>query len=553
MDNEVCCKAASKKSNRLNHGVYKLLVNWLNKIEYSAKIDKITGLKELKEGSFLFYLVRLCMLNSNNKQSQAERDAIEAQTSQIRDQSTYFEIIDMVYREKFLITTGLDLQLAQQGNEIELAKLSIIVLANGVALEVNEILQPFDQLDKANFDVFNMLYVICDKKKAKFPPNEIHIYELFLFQANNNNNNNRNSLSGGDASNFSMTNSYSNNNNNSNNNTNHQINNDNFSPDSPVRKNSSSENMLSPFSRTSLNSPSHHQRQLRKRLEEEFFREKKKLQKEIVQRDDQVYELNVELEENKMQLDAVLSRIVEFERRLVDFNKYKEKSYEYDLLLPQHDDLEKEKVHYEQKCKQLSTSLATLKGVNEQNEKLETQLAHLSTVCGNLEKKEKVHIQELQHLRNCAHQMKASEDNCLQKEAKILELISENNELQQLKQEVHDQVKKIKSQYEDAADTLQGENALLLNEKSSLVAQLANLKADHAESVKALLEKNSEADASHESLRAVHKLVVDDNKALTQKNGNLNVDMKLLMNQNGIYANLISQKEEDIRKDGFRV
>jgi hypothetical protein len=39
----------------------------------------------------------------------------------------------------------------------------------------------------ANFDVFNMLYVICDKNKAKFPPNEIHIYELFLFQANNNN------------------------------------------------------------------------------------------------------------------------------------------------------------------------------------------------------------------------------------------------------------------------------------------------------------------------------------------------------------------------------
>ena len=217
------------------------------------------------------------------------------------DVDTRFEFINMVVSSKFLIKSGLNVSLAQEGNEIELSKLALIILSNGVALETKEIIDAFEALGKGDYELFQEFYALVEQQKLKFPPSSIDSYENYLFMKFDRD---RKSLANGGAE------------------RNHNsMLSDSFQTDSPARKLMSSEQyLLSPMSKASLSSP-REKNFNRKKIEEAYFNEKKRLEKEISNKDNLIYELNAEISEQRAEMEEIKKKMEESERKQVEFNK----------------------------------------------------------------------------------------------------------------------------------------------------------------------------------------------------------------------------------------
>ena len=172
-------------------------------------------------------------------------------------------------------------------------------------------------------------------------------------------------------------------------------------------------------------------------------------------------------------------------------NRFREQAYEYELLVSKTEDLEKDKDYFQQKFQSASSELLTMKGVRDKNEKLEANVSQLNKTIEELESREQKILHELNRLRNCEAELKSSNEKSNLKEQKILELLSQNRELDSLRMSANDQLKKVKAEYEEILEQLTGENAMYQNQKSSLEAQLINLKEEHNLHVKTLLEEVS--------------------------------------------------------------
>lgn len=279
MNNDAC--AASSSTKKVNANVCKLIVNWLNKTNFQ---QKITYIKELKDGALLFHLIGIIVMSSD------QEDSVEIKSSDVGER---FEIINMVVTNKFLVESGLDIVEAMGGNEIELSKLSLVILSNGVALEIKEITDAFEKVD--DFELYNTFYAMCEAHKIKFPPTSIELYEKFIFMPG--------AKSSHRKENRRITGLA-----------------EHFSPSSPVRRKlQSSENYLtSPMQKVALFSP---REKHKRKNEEEFFIEKKNLEKEIRSRDNLIYDLQFEIQEKHATIDEIKMRIEEFERRQIEFNK----------------------------------------------------------------------------------------------------------------------------------------------------------------------------------------------------------------------------------------
>ena len=120
-----------------------------------------------------------------------------------------------------------------------------------------------------------------------------------------------------------------------------------------------------------------------------------------------------------------------------------------------------------------------LKGIGQKNETLEVNVNKLNKTVEELEGKERILLLEINRLRNFEAELKSSNEKNGLKERKILELLSQNLELDSLRINAYEQLKKSKADYEETLDQLTGENALFRNQKSMLEAQLINLNEEH--------------------------------------------------------------------------
>ena len=135
----------------------------------------MTSFRDLKDGSMLIHLVKLILLQAKNN------DFKEHASIKIADVSDRFDLINMVMVTEFNVSSGFNLGLAVHGDEVELAKVALILLANGVSLENREINDAFEKLDKSHCETMEAFYAIAESHKSKFPPMCVNVYEEFLF------------------------------------------------------------------------------------------------------------------------------------------------------------------------------------------------------------------------------------------------------------------------------------------------------------------------------------------------------------------------------------
>lgn len=87
--------------------------------------------------------------------------------------------------EKFLIIEGVDYKKAKQGDEFELAKIAFIVLIHGSSFEVAQINDSFESLEESHYNLMtNSFYSLVERNKLKFPPKSVEIYKEFLSMPN---------------------------------------------------------------------------------------------------------------------------------------------------------------------------------------------------------------------------------------------------------------------------------------------------------------------------------------------------------------------------------
>ena len=259
----------------------------------------MSSFRELKDGSFLIYLVKLILLQAKNS------DFKEHASIKIDDINDRFDLINMVLVTEFHISTGFCLTQAVHGDEIELAKLALIILANGVALENREINEAFEKLDKSHYETMEAFYSITESQKSKFPPTSVSIYEEFVFLPSRyfgeRSLNNPSTPSRASAKQHAS-----------------------FITSTPHNHRQTSSYVLSPVQKVGVQSP--REKLLRKKMEEDFYAERKKFEKELANKDNLIYDLKYEISEHKSKLDECVNQIETLKRRQVDFNKYKVKS-----------------------------------------------------------------------------------------------------------------------------------------------------------------------------------------------------------------------------------
>ncbi len=253
--------------------------------------QKLTDFKELKDGSMLIYLVKLILLQAKNN------DFKEHASIKITDINDRFDLINMVMVTEFNISSGFNFSQAIQGDELELAKIVLIILANGVSLENREINESFEKLEKIHYETMEAFYSITESHKSKFPPIDVKIYEEFLFLP---------SKYFGERS-ISSTPSKKQ---------------PHFVTSTPHQKScgaAGASYLLSPMQKVSLHSP--REKHMRKKMEEEFFNERKKMEKEIRNRENLIYDLKHEVNEKNTQMEEIKSQIENFKRKQIDFNR----------------------------------------------------------------------------------------------------------------------------------------------------------------------------------------------------------------------------------------
>ena len=267
----------------------------INNFNYETKIKSI---KELKNGVILLNLIKIIMLNCKD-------EGVDHLTNfETDDINMRYQVLSFLIKQKFniKIESSINMAQAQEGDEIELSMLALIILSFGAGLSVKDVVDAFDSLNTPDYELFQEFYAVVEKQKLKFPPQNIEVYEQFLFMKMDNN---RKSVMQGRAEqNRDSPLSES------------------FQGESPARKSNLNEHyLLSPLARTSLNSPRDRNSLSRKKIEETFFNEKKRLEKEILNKENLIYELNAEISDQRAEMEEVKKKMEETERKQVEFNK----------------------------------------------------------------------------------------------------------------------------------------------------------------------------------------------------------------------------------------
>ena len=134
-----------------------------------SPLPKITSLESLSNGALFVYLINLIL-----------RKTAKEAACKIEDAENPFALIKPIIETEFRIQTGIEYKLAQDGDEHELAKISLILLSNGVALDNEHVIKACEKLSTDQYEIMTDFYTIAERNKSKFPPVSAHVYELFL-------------------------------------------------------------------------------------------------------------------------------------------------------------------------------------------------------------------------------------------------------------------------------------------------------------------------------------------------------------------------------------
>ena len=400
-------------------------------------------MKDLRNGVVFAHLIKLILSKTENP----EYGQVE-----IPDINDRFALVKVTTETKFYITEGIEYEKAMQGDEFELAKIAYIILTHGSSFEVKEINESFEKLEKPQCDIIESFYCLMNRDNLKFPPKSIKLYEEFLCMANST----RRSISK-EFKNASPGSAHSSN--------------------TPRSASASVNYLLSPMQKACLFSP--RDKNKKKMDEFEFFNEKKKLEKEIQNKDMSIYDLQYEIKEKEQQIKEYRQKYEDCKRKLTEMSGFKERAYEYEALSEKFSSIEKDKVYYEEKCKKYANELLILNNLQTANEQLENKVNYMKKDIEILEKKEKENLLELQRLRSCERELNGAFESKKQKEKEILDLIDKNSNLEAQLLSSNEKYKKFKSETDEMIDQLSGEKAMLLNEKSALESQLLNIRDEH--------------------------------------------------------------------------
>jgi hypothetical protein len=265
------------------------------------KCNNITGdlklkcIRDMKDCDLLLDLSRRVIMNGDFDMTEFAKKYQNA--SELTTIDAKFEFIEFFCREMLGVRGEINLDLAKRGDEFELAKIADIILFHGAARYLDEITSAFDAIPNKDNEPLYVFYSICEQFKTKIPPTSVDVFEAHIGMSEDK----RKSLSSqshqaGAAAAASA------------------MNNINYgTPNKSLDETSYSNSpayLVSPMQRTNLSSPAVNK--VRRKIEEDYAKEMKKMEREIKNKEFYIEDLLAQIKERTEALETMGKKKVFF-------------------------------------------------------------------------------------------------------------------------------------------------------------------------------------------------------------------------------------------------
>lgn len=357
------------------------------------------------------------------------------------DSDNYFTPIKQTLEEKFGIKNGINYEKARRGDHIELTKMCLVILSNGIAVENEFIIRSCEKLDLDLYEIMTNFYNIAEKNKSRFPPNTIELYEQILFEkANTSSSSSSLSLSSSFNCKINISNEI------------YSINND--EDDDAI------------YSSLKLEEPTDKGSDYHENQEEIFFLEKRNLENKIHKKDTYIYELEIELEERQQKINCLIKSLDDLKRMRTRLNE--EFTNDYNILVKEMEQEKHEKNMLEQKCQQMSLLLVEKNESQLMLEKMNTTLSdQVKFLTRRLEQETKQTSSE--NNTNTLRQSQTIEttfrtnETFFPNENLIVNLFNQYKKLDVCLTDIDEKMCTLKHEYNERIDELVNQNAMQLN------------------------------------------------------------------------------------------
>ena len=396
--------------------------------------SNISSIELLKDGRLFSSLVNMILSKGNDLYT-------------IHEDDNFFPSIKLAI-EKFHIHVGIDYDKAQHGNEFELAKISLVILSNGIAVENECIIKSCERLNLDLYEIMTNFYSIVEKNKSKFPPHSIDLYEKLLMDKNmifcSNPFSTSSSSSLSSAYNCKISSlphdMYS------------------FNDDEAI------------YSSIKLSSDV-----LR---EENSFLEKRNFENKLHQKDIIICQLENELDEKQDKINFLLRTLTELKQMRDKMNE--DLAIEHDILVNELEQEKRSKIIYEQKCRHLSHLL------REKNEKQTILEKMNASLLDKLEKFNKKHYEnknDFKQLQLHETKMKSEFDSKFLNEQLLIGLFNQCKLLDLNLITVSQNLEALRYEYGIRIEEISNTNVAYQNKISSLESKLELFKEYGIENV----------------------------------------------------------------------
>jgi hypothetical protein len=424
--------------------------------------SKINSIDELKDGKLFFVLIHLILNKTNHLYTIHEEDITDCSTTY-----DYFTSIKLVIEEKFFIRNGIDYEKARCGNVIELSKICLIILSNGIGLENESIIKSCERLNLELYEIMTNFYFIAEKNKSKFPPNSIELYEKLLLEKNVTSLNDQPMPSFASSSNSSSA-SFSSTINCRITNLSNEIYSFNDDEDDEAIYSSLKDGIRGGGGGMG-----------NMRLEESNFLEKRNYENKLHKKDVYIYELELELDERQQKINFLIKTLNELKRQRTQLNE--DLAIEYNMLVKGVEQEKHAKNMLEQKCCQMSFLLAEKNESQLLLEKMNTTLSEqVKFLTRRLEqtnslKKSEVENVSLKQLQTVESKFKTQETkSTFLNEKLIVSLLNQYKQLEKCLMNINQKLDVLKYDCNDRVDELANQNAMHKNLINSLEAKMAS-------------------------------------------------------------------------------
>jgi len=429
--------------------------------------SKINSIDELKDGKLFFVLIHLIFNKTNHLYTIHEEDNTDNNAS-----NDYFTSIKLVIEEKFLIRNGIDYEKARCGNVIELSKICLVILSNGIGFENESIIKSCERLNLELYEIMTNFYFIAEKNKSKFPPNSIELYEKLLLEKNVTSLNDQPmpTLASSSKSSYSSSASFSSTINCRITNLSNEIYSFNDYEDDEAIYSSLKDGIRGGGGGGGMGNA---------RLEEGNFLEKRNYENKLHKKDVYIYELELELDERQEKINFLIKTLNELKRQRTKLNE--DLAIEYNMLVKEVEQEKHAKNMLEQKCCQMSFLLAEKNESQLMLEKMNTTLSDQVKFLtrrieqtNSLKKSEAENVSHKQ-LQTVESKLKTKVEtkSTLLNEKLIVGLLNQYKLLEKCLMNINQKLDILKNDCNDRVDELASQNAMHTNLINSLEAKMA--------------------------------------------------------------------------------